>query len=176
MMKKVHKVNQIYEVTEMAGTIVEHHQEELLQAWIDMSLRIRGNRLVSGFSFNEIVICRILYMQQRKGGPFVTAAELCRRMQLLKSQINKILTSMEKRGLIERVRSENDRRKMEIRLRPEAADGYMAAHARILKIMGHVCEHMGEEQAQQLTVLLCEAVRAIDCMPATEFGKESTLE
>ncbi len=160
----------------MSGKTAEHHQEELLQAWIDMSLRIRGNRLVSGFSFNEIVICRILYEQKMKGGTPVTATDLCRRMQLLKSQINKILTSMERQGLIERVRSESDRRKMEIRLKPEAADGYMAAHARILKIMGYVYQRMGEEQAQQLTVLLREAVQAIDHMPATEFGKETALE
>lgn len=152
------------------------HQEELLQAWIDMSLRIRGNRLVSGFSFNEIVICRILHEQQTQGGNPVTATDLCRRMQLLKSQINKILTSMEKRGLVERVRSENDRRKMEIRLKPGAAEGYMAAHARILKIMGHVLDSLGTQQAQQLTVLLREAVRSIDRMPAIESRKETSIE
>jgi len=141
------------------------YQEELLQSWIDMSLRIRGNRLVSGFSFNEIVICRILYMQQRQGGSPVTATDLCRRMQLLKSQINKILTSMEKRGLIERVRSETDHRKMEIRLKTGAAQGYEEAHERILKIMEYVCEYLGEERSRQLTLLLHGAVEAIDRMP-----------
>jgi len=141
------------------------YQEELLQSWIDMSLRIRGNRLVSGFSFNEIVICRILYMQQMQGGAPVTATDLCRRMQLLKSQINKILTSMEKRGLIERVRSENDHRKMEIRLKAGAAKGNVEAHERILQIMEYVCEHLGEEQSRQLTLLLHGAVEAIDRMP-----------
>jgi len=141
------------------------YQEELLQSWIDMSLRIRGNRLVSGFSFNEIVICRILYMQQMQGGAPVTATDLCRRMQLLKSQINKILTSMEKRGLIERVRSETDHRKMEIRLKTGAAQGYEEAHERILKIMEYVCEYLGEERSRQLTLLLHGAVEAIDRMP-----------
>lgn len=152
----------------MMEQISAAYQEELLQAWIDMSLRIRGNRLVSGLSFNEIVICRILYEQQMQGGAAVSATDLCRRMQLLKSQINKLLTSMEKQGLIERVRSENDRRRMEIRLKPGAEQIYMTAHERILKIMSHVCDHLGEEQAQQLTVLLCEAVRAIDRMPTIE--------
>lgn len=152
----------------MMEQISAAYQEELLQAWIDMSLRIRGNRLVSGLSFNEIVICRILYEQQMQGGAAVSATDLCRRMQLLKSQINKLLTSMEKQGLIERVRSENDRRRMEIRLKPGAEQIYMTAHERILKIMGHVCDHLGEEQAQQLTVLLCEAVHAIDRMPTIE--------
>lgn len=143
-------------------------QEELLQAWIDMSLRIRGNRLVSGLSFNEIVICRILYERQTNGESPLTAAELCRRMHLLKSQINKILTGMEKQGLIERVRSENDRRKMEIRLKPGAERIYMEAHERILVIMGHVCDQMGTSNAQQLTMLLKQAVRSMDRVPPAE--------
>ncbi len=141
-------------------------QEELLQAWVDMSLHIRGNRLVSGLSFNEIVICRILYAQQMKDGKPVTATDLCKRMHLLKSQINKVLTSMEKQGLIERIRSEDDRRKMEIRLKPGAEQVYIDAHARILKIMGFVCSEMGEEQTRQLTQLLHGAVRSIDRISA----------
>ena len=139
--------------------------DELLQAWINMSLQIRGNRLVSGLSFNEIVVCRILYEQQSNGGELITATELCRRMQLLKSQINKILTNMEKQGLVERVRSEDDRRKMEIRLAPGADEIYLNAHAKILKIMECVCEHLGEEQTGQLSTLLSEAVRAIEQLP-----------
>ena len=143
-------------------------QEELLQAWIDMSLSIRGNRLVSGFSFNEIVVCRILYEREQSGGAPVTATELCRRMQLLKSQINKILTSMEKQGMLERVRSEHDRRKIELRLSPYAIKAYAAAHERILQIMGNVCARLGAEQAGHLTVLLRKAVCAIEQMTAVD--------
>ncbi len=137
-------------------------EEALLQAWIDMSLRIRGNRLVSGFSFNEIVICRMLY-EQKNGNP-MTAADLCRRMQLLKSQINKLLTAMERKELIERVRSESDRRKIEIRLKPGAEQVYLTAHEKILEIMGHVCAQLGQEPSEQLTRLLNGAVQAIDGM------------
>ena len=155
----------------MSDTSVQA-REALLQAWIDMSLRVRGNRLVSGLSFNEIVICRILYERQSKGEGPVTASELCRKMHLLKSQINKILTSMEKQGLIERVRSGNDRRKIEICLKPGTEKIYLEAHERILLIMEHVCEHMGAEHAHQLTVLLCEAVRSMDSVPPVETERK----
>ena len=140
-------------------------QEQLLQAWINMSLMIRGNRLVSGFSLNEMVICRILYARRLFGGEAVTATELCQKMHLLKSQINKILTSMENAGIIERVRSDSDKRKIEIRMREEAVQTYEREHARILKIMEHVCTRLGEEHAQELTVLLDEAVAAINELP-----------
>lgn len=143
-------------------------QEALLQAWIDMSLLVRGNRLVSGMSFNEIVICRILHQRQVQGGEPVTATELCTRMQLLKSQINKILTTMEKDGLIERIRSQADRRRVEIHLLPKAAEAYQTAHKGILEIMTYVCGRLGEEQSQTLARLLQDAVAAVDSIPRSE--------
>ena len=94
----------------MSQSVSTAIQEQLLQSWINMSMVIRGNRLVSGLSFNEMIICRILYEKRNTGQQTTTATELCQQMQLLKSQINKLLTTMERNGLIERKRSENDRR------------------------------------------------------------------
>ena len=145
--------------------------EELLQAWIDMSLTIRGNRLLSVFSLNEIVICRILYAQRLQGGEPVTATDLCSRMQLLKSQVNKILTAMERAGTIERVRSQQDKRKIELRLSESAVHIYEQEHERILQLMAYVAGRLGEEQCATLAGLLNEAVAAIQALPApTEKG------
>lgn len=140
--------------------------EELLQAWIDMSLMIRGNRLLSDFSFNEIVICRILYAQRQNGGDPVTATQLCSCMQLLKSQVNKILTAMEKAGTIERVRSETDKRKIEIRLCESAVAAYEREHERILRLMAYIGSRLGDEQCARLAHLLEEAVASIQELPA----------
>ena len=152
----------------MAEHIDCDQQEQLLQAWLDMSLMIRGNRLVSGFSLNEMVICRILYERREQGGEAVTATELCRRMQLLKSQVNKLLTTMEKNGTIERVRSESDKRKIEILLREEGARQYVEEHARILKIISYVRGSLGSDEADHLTRLMNGAVKAIREMPAIQ--------
>lgn len=141
-------------------------QEELLQAWIDMSLLVRGNRLVTGFSFNEIVICRILYLRMQEGGDPVTATELCTRMSLLKSQINKLLTSMESNGWIERVRSESDRRRIEIRLCEKGLQDYQKEHERILRIATHVHKRLGTQKSQELSRLMNEMVAAVhELMP-----------
>jgi len=153
--------------------ISEESKENLLQAWLNMSLMIRGNRLVSGFSLNEMVICRILYEQRGQGGEVITATELCTRMQLLKSQINKLLTTMEKNGVIERVRSSSDKRKIEIRLCEEAVQLYEKEHARILGIIDHVSNRLGPRQTQQLTDLLNETVAAIQELPSAVNGKET---
>lgn len=136
-------------------------REELLQAWIDMSMAVRGNRLVTALSFNEIVICRILYNRQKEQGEPVTASELCQKMYLLKSQINRLLTSMEKAGYIVRVRSQSDRRKVEIQLTPSALDAYEAEHAQVMHITGHVAQDLGEKQTEMLTELMNRMVASI---------------
>ena len=136
-------------------------QEELLYAWIEMSVSIRGNRLLSALSFNEIMICGLIYRQSEIGG-MLTATDLCEQTRLLKSQVNRILNSMEEKGMIERIRSTEDKRKVYIRLKEESVEKYLSEHARVMKIMDTFLQEMGEEKMEQLTALIKEAIRIVD--------------
>lgn len=135
--------------------------EKLLQAWLEMSLCIRTNRILSGLSFNEISVCNILY-SSADDNIEVTATELCERTRLLKSQMNKILTEMEKKGIIERIRSNDDRRKVCIKLSRTGLSVYSEEHGKILKIMDVVTKDMGEVKAKELTNSLIKATKAVE--------------
>ena len=137
-------------------------QEELLQAWMGMVTYIRGNRLLSSLSVNEMLICNILYQQRLSGGPPVTATMLCERTQLLKSQMNHILNSMEQRMLIERTPDRSDRRLVSIRLREEAIPTYRQEHEKVLKIVNAVCTSLGQESAHTLAALMRQATAAVN--------------
>ena len=50
--------------------------EDLLHAWMSMAVYIRGNRILSDLSVNEMLICNTLYQRQQTGGAPVTATEL----------------------------------------------------------------------------------------------------
>jgi len=135
-------------------------QEALLEAWMSMTAVIRGNRLLAGMSMNEMLVCNVLYRQRQTSGGPVTATELCRRTRLLKSQINHILTGMEQRGLIQRVRSSTDRRSVHIQLQEEALPLYEAEHGGVMSIVEAVCAQLGPEDACRLTELLTRATAA----------------
>ena len=62
-------------------------QEDLLRSWMAMEVCIRGNRLLSTFSMNEMLVCNILYQMQQIDGAPVTAIELCSRTKLLQKYI-----------------------------------------------------------------------------------------
>lgn len=137
-------------------------QEDLLQAFLEMSAYIRGNRLLSNFSFNEIAICNLLYRRQQEGTPPPTATEISAWTKLLKSQVNHILTGMEEKGLIRRKRSLDDKRIIYITLCDEALPLYLQEHEQILKIMDVIYETMGAEKVETLTELVSQATTIVD--------------
>ena len=133
-------------------------EEELLSAWMSMSLNIRGNRLLTSLSFNEIVVCSFLYRNMRSGGELLTATDLCNQTKLLKSQLNKVLNDMEKKGLVERIRSVEDKRKLYLRLREEKLSVYLEEHAKVMHIVHRVCDSLGDEKVQTFTGLIWETL------------------
>lgn len=137
-------------------------QEDLLQAFLEMSAYIRGNRLLSNFSFNEIMICNLLYRRQREDRLPPTATEITAYTKLLKSQVNHILTGMEEKGLICRSRSLDDKRIVYITLRDEALPLYLQEHDQVLQLMDVIYAAMGAEKVKTLTELVGQATAIVD--------------
>jgi len=127
--------------------------EELLSTWLRLGSVINNQRLVSGLSFNEAQVCGLL----TQPGGCRTASELCARTRILKSQMNAILLSLEKRGLITRQQDPADRRRIEIRLSPAGISQYQEAHRPVLDMAGRLVGSMGEEKVRQLLPLLRQA-------------------
>lgn len=136
--------------------MTQEHLETLLQAWIKMETSIRENRILSDASFNEMVICHIL-LREESGGRQMTATDLGAEMHLLKSQMNRLLTGMETKGLIRRVRSDTDHRKVYIEICAAGRLRYETEHERILQLMYLLSEQMGEEDLLTLGRLLYTA-------------------
>lgn len=137
-------------------------QEALLHAWMEMSVFIRGNRILTDFSFNEVMICGLLLRQQEAGASPLTATELCSQTHLLKSQVNHILTALEERGLIQRVRSTADKRVVYVHLLEDGRARYFKEHARVMEIMKAVYDALGSEKTRELTALIAKATAVVD--------------
>ena len=92
----------------------------------------------------------------------LTATDLGEQTRLLKSQINRILNSMEAKGMIERIRSTEDKRKVYIKLCDEYVEEYLNEHKQVMDIMDVFYQEMGEEKMNQLTGLINEAIDIVD--------------
>lgn len=147
--------------------------ENLLDAWLRLSSVISNNRLVSGLSFNEAFVLNLLYKQYTaKKEKKLTATDLCRQTNTLKSQMNAILTSLEKKQMILRQRSSEDRRQIEVEINPESLDVFMECHERSLKLVEGVLNRVGEEEGRQAVVMLNKLASGFEAMVESSDGKK----
>lgn len=152
---------------------MESLSEQLLESWLDISAIIRNDRIVNGLTFNETFICNILLRHKKKeDNTYLTAMDLCASTGILKSQMNRCLTSLEEKGLIERVRSEEDKRKIYIKFREENGSLYEEEHEHSLKIPDKLIETMGEKKIEQMIELLGEVIYTIKKISQEEQSKE----
>lgn len=135
--------------------------EELLSVWLRMSNVINNQRLVTGLSFNEALVCNLLLRAKKQDLP-LTAKDLCAETRILKSQMNSILLSLEKKGAVCRLQSRQDRRQVEIRLTEEGVRQYQQAHLPILQLIDRLIAAQGEESVRQLIPMLHQVVDTFD--------------
>lgn len=122
--------------------------ESLLNAWLRLSTSVVNTRWVSEMSYNESLICNILYQHLRQNPEQkITATDLCRETKMLKSQMNRTLNLLESRNIIRKERSSEDKRQVWISLDWDQAELYKSQHERILKLVDTVIEKIGEEDA-----------------------------
>ena len=120
--------------------------EQVLEAWLQMTTVINNERITPDLPYNESMICRYLYQNQDLD---VTATDLCNYMRMQKSQMNRTLTSMEKKQLITRIRSEKDTRK----IYDSMIKIYKKQHEKILKIVDELFDKIGYERQPEVIEL-----------------------
>ncbi len=129
---------------------MENMEESILMAWLRMCSAVSTERRVSELPYNESLICNILYHQQlTHPGEYLTATDLCQRMKMLKSQMNRTLNNMEGKNLIIRERSSQDKRRVFITMNPEQSRIYKRQHLKILRFIKEIAEKIGKEKAAQ---------------------------
>lgn len=138
--------------------MANEQMERLLLSWLNMEMSIRGNRVLTDMSFNEMIVCNYLLRYQSRGER-LTATDLCEQMHLLKSQMNSMIAGMETRGYVTRVRSDNDRRKSYVELTEAGEAEYRKEHQLIVKITQAIVDEIGEADVTQLIKMLDTATR-----------------
>lgn len=126
--------------------------EELLRSYLSLNAVICNRRMVSGMTFNETVVCNHLRHQQLHDPQHpLTATDLCEKTSILKSQMNQVISSLEKQGFITRTRSRRDRRQMDLSLTEAGLTAYLSAHAQASALLSRLVEKLGIEFSADLT-------------------------
>lgn len=135
--------------------------EDLLAAWLRLGVVVDNQRLVSEMPFNEVLVCGILLRAQEQGQA-LTASDLCARTRILKSQMNALLGSLEKKGYLLRRRSQTDLRRVELSLLPVGVERYLESHRQTLALVDRLIDAVGRENVETLIPLLLQAADSFD--------------
>lgn len=130
---------------------MEQLNEELLNAWLRLSVTICNKRLVSGMPYNEAIVCNLLYHQRNNcPGQYLTATDLCERTNMLKSLMNRTINHLEKKGLVERKRSDKDKRQIYVCLNENNIEIYEKEHAEVMKTVQKIIDKIGVESIDDI--------------------------
>ncbi len=127
--------------------MINQKSEQILSAWLKMTMIINNDKLTETLPFNEAMICRYLYENRNTN---VIASQLCEWMHMKKSQMNRTLTNMENKKLIQRIRNVEDKRQIFIVLNDEMIDVYQKQHQKILQIVDDICKELGDEKTEEI--------------------------
>ena len=142
---------------------MENLNEKVLSAWLTMSSVVNNERLVASIPFNEAHVCNLLYRQRIESPDvYLTATELCAQTRMLKSQMNKVLASLEKQNMIRRFPAPEDKRKAYICLVEENLPKFEAVHARSIALVDHAIKRLGIEASEQLVDLFLRVADYVD--------------
>ena len=142
---------------------MNNKSESLLNAWLRLSTSVINPRLVSEISYNESLVCNILYNNYCENPEKkITATDLCNQTKMLKSQMNRTLNLLEKKNIIVKERSQEDKRQIWISFNLENAQLYKTQHERILKLVDTIIAQVGEEQTSEAIKLITALADAAD--------------
>lgn len=121
-------------------------EEDLLNAWLKMSVCIKGNRILNELSFNEITILNAL------NGGDLTFKMILEKTKMLKSQLNRVLNALINKKMVISYANSNDKRSVIYSLNNQNRKVYDDEHKRVLMIMNSIKSTLGEEETKRLAL------------------------
>lgn len=120
--------------------------DELLVAWVRLSAMLKNHRITKGLMYNEAAVMLEAYLRYLDGGDgLISVKELLEKTRMLKSQLNRTVNSLEKKGLITKVHCEYDKRMLYIRCVEEKLDVFLSVHEQSLVLANRVVSIIGED-------------------------------
>lgn len=124
--------------------------ERILTSWLKMILSIDSEHVVSQLPYNEAVVCNLLLDNPDQQ---MTATDLCGMTKMKKSLMNRTLTSLESKNIIERIRSNDDKRFILVKLVNDVNNIFMKQHEKTLKYVDRLINRIGKEKANEIISL-----------------------
>ncbi|MCC8161092.1 MAG: MarR family transcriptional regulator [Oscillospiraceae bacterium] len=142
--------------------------KSVLSTWVQFEGIMRMTMMSGTLTHREFAVCNMI---ENAGEP-ITATELCKKLAMHKSQMNRTIANLEKMGIIVRERSDADRRKVYIMLNADGAEAYYDMNQKALAYAGAVVDTIGTDRITHIGDAFREVVDALGAVTKPEREKE----
>ncbi len=127
----------------------ELQAEALLSAWVKISSIVKNSRLTKELPYNEAVVMLLAYNRYQEGGDgLLSLREIKEETKMLKSLVNRTVSTLEEKHLLERAEKKGDKRVAYVRCVAENLDVFLAVHQSSLDIALRIIDLVGAQDAQ----------------------------
>mgnify|MGYP001623963065 FL=1 len=134
----------------------EQLANQLMESFLNIKSKYLHNIIkIDGYPKNEKIILFLLYdFKEKTGEDKILLSKLRERINLAPSTVTPIITSLEKKGLINRIIDKNDRRNIFIGLSKKALKEASFAKQELKNNIYGYIEYMGKEDTQEFIRLI----------------------
>ena len=150
--------------------------ENFLDAWINFSTVLKNNRYMINMSFNEGLICHILYKEKNLNGNILglPIKDICSKTNMLKSQVNKVINGMERKNIILKNKINEDRRLVFISLSENGLKVYQKEYRIVLENIKRLVNVLGKEKAKSAINIFYEITRDVELLNGGKYEHKNT--
>lgn len=129
-------------------------QERLLGAWIGLNGMLKSSRATTQLTYNEAIVMKIVYGQYQEDGVGRTpVARIVQETNMLKSLVNRTVTSLCAQNYLRRERGAEDGRKLYVYPVAERLPDFLEVHRRSLELARDIIAVVGEEDAARFVAM-----------------------
>jgi DNA-binding MarR family transcriptional regulator len=131
------------------------------------------DRAVAGFAGHDVSFIQWLVLMKLREGTAMTASELCRKMHHDNGALTRVLDQLEERGYIERARSEEDRRVVELQLSAAGRREVASMVPQVVDCLNNGLANFSKAEFQELTRLLHKLIDSLSDNASSPAGISS---
>jgi DNA-binding MarR family transcriptional regulator len=121
-------------------------EEKLLEAWVSLSSILKNNRITKGLMYNESIIMLLAYRKyQTSEEKKISLKEIIQTTNMQKSLVNRTVNALIDKNLLERVKSEGDKRIQYVQCVKENIETFLMVHKESLQIVSEIVSIIGEK-------------------------------
>ncbi len=142
--------------------------EAVLNTWLRFEGIMRMTVINGSLTHREFSVCNMLDQSDKP----LTATDLCEKLAVDKSQMNRTLNKLEEYGLVVRERSPMDKRRVYVKLNTQNAERYEQMHERALEYTDAVITKLGSDDFDYIRKAFIAVIDALEETISSENRKD----